>query len=323
MRVEDRVDAIENASARIPMTPKRPRRRKESTPSATNTDIAIKDLTKSWRGDVSGNLTMPLDGCASGQEFPERNLSGDRCGAHSWTVHISLMPTSSQTFPFEKDTVAYKRCLSRGLHQKVVVSSTNGDSFKEAVNCAFAPVLQGRPWQPLVAKICDIGNSRGLPMLQKLATQLIGTDYDAEFLKKHCAVLDGCGGIEDLYIAMLEYTITWAELHKLEPFLPGLESAWSHNICLDGPRSGTLSQALEGELSEATAPEKISASDMLSPLPAIGSSPSSTTLKRNISRISRTPSFGSTTEGEDSRTKLRQLCIGAGADLVGRCAEIG
>ncbi|KAI9646095.1 hypothetical protein NHQ30_005535 [Ciborinia camelliae] len=331
MRVEDKVDALENISTRIPTTPKRPTRRKASTPPATNMEVAIQDSTKSWQGGVlGGDLRMPINGYTSGQEFPERDLSGDRCGTNSWTVHISLMPTSSQPFPFEKDTAAYKRCLSRGLHRKIVVSDTNGDSFKKAVNSAFEPVLRGRPWQPLVAKICSVGNLRNLPMLRQLDTQLsiliqneqIFSDYDVEFLKKHCAVLDGCGRIEDLYIAMLEDTIPWVELREVEPFLPGLESAWSHDTYLDGPRPDTPPQASEVEFSETTASEKWSSGDTLPSLPAIENSSSSMKLKRHASRISRTPSFGSSTEEENSRTKLRQLCNGAGVDLVGRCAEI-
>lgn len=124
-----------------------------------------------------------------------------------------------------------------------------------------------------------------------------------------------------MYISLLEDTITWVELRELEPFLPGLESAWSHDTLLDGPQSDIPLQTSEGELSEAAVAEQRPAGDMLLSLPTIESS-SSMKLKRHASRISRTPSFSSSTEEEDSRTKLRQLCNGAEVDLVGRCAEI-
>ncbi|CAD6456590.1 50a5fb9b-5efc-430a-b6e3-adeea9f024ea-CDS [Sclerotinia trifoliorum] len=320
MRVEDRVDALENISTQISGTRKWPRRKRASTPPASNMEITIGGPSNDWQSSIVGDITIPVNVSASGQEFPEGNFPGDRCVAHSWTVHVSLMPTSSQPFPFEKDTVAYKRCLSRGLHQKIVVPDTNSDSFKEAVNYAFAQVLRGRPWQPLAAKICEGQNLKGLPMLRKLDRQLVFRDYDVEFLKEHCAVLDGCGRIEDIYIAMLEETINWIELQELEPFIAGLESAWSHDTYLDGPRSYTPLQELDDELNEVMVSEKRPSADMLPSLPAIERPPSSTKLKRHASRISRTPSFGST-EGENSRTKLRQIYNGAGADL-GRCAEI-
>ncbi|TGO28841.1 hypothetical protein BPAE_0022g00310 [Botrytis paeoniae] len=321
MKVEDRVDALENVSARTLAPSKRTRRRKASTPPTTNLQIAIENTTSSGEGGAIGDFKVPINGFASGQEFPERDPSGDRCGTCSWTVHVSLMPTSSQPFPFEKDTAAYKRCLSRGLHQKIVVSDTNSDSFKEAVSSAFAPVLRGRPWQPLVAKICDVKNLRGLPMLRQLDAQLAFSDYDVNFLKKYCAVLDGFGKVEDLYIAMTEDTITWVEMRELEQFLPGLESAWSHSTYLDGTRVDIPLQAMKDESSEATASRQKSADDILLSLPAAENSTSSIMLKRHSSRISRTPSFDSSIEGEKPRTKLRQLYNGAGVD-IGRCAKI-
>lgn len=148
----------------------------------------------------------------------------------------------------------------------------------------------------------------------------IFNDYDVNFLKENCAVLDGCGRIEDLYIAMVDDTITWAELRELEPFLPGLESAWSLDTFLDEPRSNTPPQASQCEPSEATTTGKTRGDNIL----PSGSSwiSSSANLKRNASRISRTPSFGSTIEEENARTKSRQLCNGTGVDPVGRCAEI-
>ncbi|KAM0167039.1 hypothetical protein ACHAQE_000958 [Botrytis cinerea] len=321
MKVEDRVDTLENTSARTLTPPKRAQRRKASTPPAANLQIAIENTTKSGEGDAIGNFQMPMNGFASGQEFLERDLSGDRCEARSWTVHVSLMPTSSQPFPFEKDTAAYKRCLSRGLHRKIVVSDTYSDCFKEAVSSAFAPVLRGRPWQPLVAKICDVKNLRGLPMLRQLDAQLVSSDYDVKFLKDYCAVLDGSGKIEDLYIAMTEDTITWVEMRELEQFLPGLESAWSHSTYLDGALIDVPLQAMKDESSKATASKQKPADNMLLSLPAAEHSPSSIMLKRHASRISRTPSFDSSIEGEKPRTKLRQLCNGAGVD-IGRCAKI-
>lgn len=153
------------------------------------------------------------------------------------------------------------------------------------------------------------------------STEQAFSDYDVNFLKKHCAVLDGFGRIEDLYIAMTEDTITWVEMRELEQFLPGLESAWSHSTYLDGARVDIPLQAMKDESSEATASKQNSADGILLSLPPAENSPSSIVLKRHASRISRTPSFDSSIEGEKPRTKLRQLYNGAGVD-IGRCAKI-
>jgi hypothetical protein len=153
----------------------------------------------------------------------------------SWTVHISLLPSSSQPFPFEKDTAAYKRCLSRGLHRVIAIPDSDSQSFVNAVSDNFAEILRGRPWHPLVGKICDAKILRGLPMLRQLDDMLIGSDYNYEFLQRECAVTDEVGKILDLYIAMSEDSISWADLKTVTPFMDGLEASWCYDALLDGP----------------------------------------------------------------------------------------
>jgi hypothetical protein len=86
-----------------------------------------------------------------------------------------------------------------------------------------------------VAKVCNAKILRGLPLLRQLDEWLIGSDYDYEFLQKHCAVTDEGGKILDLYIAMSEDSIRWADLENMTPFLDGLEDSWSYDTLVDGP----------------------------------------------------------------------------------------
>lgn len=155
--------------------------------------------------------------------------------SRAWTVHISLMPTSSQPFPFEKDTMAYKRVLSRGLHRIVAIPGPDSHSFVEAISREFAHLLKGRPWKPLVAKICDAEHVTGLPMLRQLPPSLIDSElYDLDFLTRHCATLDHKGNILDLYIAMCDDSFTWPELQASPVFISGLEACWDFDPFLDG-----------------------------------------------------------------------------------------
>jgi hypothetical protein len=55
-------------------------------------------------------------------------------------------------------------------------------------------------------------------MLRQLPEDLVGSDYNAEFLRQSCAVVDESGKILDLYIAMSEDTLSWAELNEISPF---------------------------------------------------------------------------------------------------------
>ncbi|KAL5326780.1 hypothetical protein ACEPPN_004469 [Leptodophora sp. 'Broadleaf-Isolate-01'] len=310
MRLEDKVDALEKSSSLD--TSMISRRRKASTPPSLRVDNSTEDSVKSEESDMSPSPTpresrFPLhlvmaDEASRIRSFRER-VSSVGSGSQSWTVHVSLLPTSEQPFPFEKDTAAYKRCLSRGLHQVLVIPDTDSHSFKKAVNDAFAEIIHGRPWHPLVARLCDAKNLRGLPMLRQLDEYLVGSSYDAAFLQRNCAVNDESGKILDLYIAMAEDTISWAELRDFTPFKPGLEASWTYDPLLDGP-------SLDAETHDPDT-SRPAAGDIITAW-----SPS---LKRNASEISRAPSFGSS-ESEGTRPKIPR-CTDSNLEMLGRRVE--
>jgi len=304
MKVEDRVEALENSTT--PVASGVSRRRKASTPPSPGYDDATDCSVKSEETVITSRSgsRIPLhlvraEDVSDIQRFRER-VASVGAGSQAWTVHISLLPTSSQPFPFEKDTAAYKRCLSRGLHQVVVIPDTDSVSFRTAVNNAFSEILRGRPWLPLVARLCDAKNLCGLPMLRQLPEYLVGDNYDARFLQEHCAVTDESGKILDLYIAMLEDTISWAELKEVTPYTPGLEASWFYDPYLDGP---CMDDCTSSHSPDASRP---AAGDIIT-----NWSPS---LKRTASA-----SFGSSsTDSEDSR-KMRRPCTNV--EVVGRRAE--
>jgi hypothetical protein len=147
-------------------------------------------------------------------------------------------------------------------------------------------------------------------MLRKLPDYLVGSDYSAAFLQRHCAVNDPSGKILDLYIAMSEHTISWAELKKVTPYKKNLEDSWIFDKFLDGPSLETDTLVLSGDGPEISRP---AAGDIV---------PSwSPPLKRSASEITRSVSFGSSTDAEVSRAKIRRQCTGSTVELVGRHAE--
>lgn len=209
--------------------------------------------------------------------------------AKAWTVHISLMPTASQPFPFEKDTMAYKRVLSRGLHRVVAVPGPDSASFVSATSAEFASLLKGRPWMPLVAKICDAEHVTGLPMLRQLPPNLIDSNlYDLDFLTAHCATLDHNGNILDLYIGMCTDNFSWSELAASPVYLPGIEACWAFDPFLDGAGSRD-EEAIDSVVDDLKAEDRHSAGDLLRAW-----SPPTTRLKRTATGITRASSFGST-----------------------------
>lgn len=193
-----------------------------------------------------------------------------------WTVHISLLPSSSLPFPFERQTNAYKRCLSRGLHQMVPVNGTSAEAFTTAVTRAFSRLLKNRPWMPLQAKLCDAATLQGLPMLRPLEPALVHADYNVEFLRAHCAVLDVNDKIDSLYIAMQHSTFSWHCLRHSPVHLEGLEACWEYDPILDSNDPFEDSENVDEN-------DRPSAGDLVGSLP---------NLKRAASEISRSSSFG-------------------------------
>jgi len=205
----------------------------------------------------------------------------------AWTVHISLLPHALVPMPFERNTNAYQRCLSRGLHQVVVVNGPDARSFTTAVEKAFGSILKGRPWMPLQAKLCDAETLQGLPMLRQLDPQLVECPYDHEFLKTHVAVCDSGGMIDSLYIAMRRHTISWSMLKHAPVFTEGLENCWEYDELLDNDVYHSKEQPPAGAITSLPVPS----------------------LKRPLNEVSRSNSFGSASapnmEGEGTRGPKR------------------
>ncbi|KAI4867788.1 hypothetical protein F4820DRAFT_187763 [Hypoxylon rubiginosum] len=295
MVLEERIDALEDqASPRIPFR----RRRRRSTSGSEASKNSTRAVTQQC--SPSDNFSH------SPAAHPASNIVSDsRWGVMegnppeitgSWTVHVSLLPTASQPFPFEKDTNAYKRCLSRGCHQMIAVNGTDAESFVRAVSKAFGSLLRGRDWVPLQARLCDATTLQGLPMLRPLEPSLVTGDYDLHFLRKYCAVCCPNGKVESLYIAMLSDTFSWQFLRRSPCYLDGLEECWTFDPLLD-PNDNFDDYGDEME-------DRRTAGEIVPPLP---------TLKRPASEMSRAPGLSSAAgnEGSDgSRQKLpRTSCI--------------
>ncbi|KAK3327658.1 hypothetical protein B0T19DRAFT_400499 [Cercophora scortea] len=231
----------------------------------------------------------------------------------AWTVHISLLPHASVAMPFERNTNAYQRCLSRGLHQVVVVNGSDAESFTSAVEKAFGRFLKGREWMPLQAKLCDAETLQGLPMLRQLDSQLVDSRYDFEFLRNHCAVCDAGGMIDSLYIAMRRHTISWFTLKHSPIFTEGLEDSWVYDPLLDPQPFDSSMTAYDVE--------RPAAGDITTVLPL-----PSTTNKRGLSEMSRSNSFGAATSpiagGEVEGSRAKRVCPVPTAPSTGTIVEM-
>ncbi|KAB5545698.1 hypothetical protein GE09DRAFT_1191308 [Coniochaeta sp. 2T2.1] len=210
---------------------------------------------------------------------PTSNPTSPAATTGIWTVHISLLPHATIPMPFERNTNAYLRCLSRGLHQVVAIRGPTAEAFCAAVNKAFSPLLRGRPWMPLQAELCNAQTLQGLPMLRQLDPSLISTSlYSADFLRRHCAVLDAGGMMESLYITMREpHALSWHAVRRAPVFTEGLEESWEFDPLLDNDPFDDDDVAVDDDVRPA-------AGDIVPAFPS---------LKRTASEMQRSASFGS------------------------------
>ncbi|KAL1883013.1 hypothetical protein VTK73DRAFT_535 [Phialemonium thermophilum] len=334
-RIENIVETIEEEDRRSRSWTRQNRPRHRSTPDTRRPSAQIGPLgvpfdVISWRRpsleDNAGPGRRGFDGASMSapaatqgpSEVPfletptlQRRLS-EPSASGIWTVHISLMPHASIPMPFERNTNAYLRCLSRGLHQMVAVRGPSAEAFDAAVAKAFGQLLKGRPWMPLQAMLCDAGPLAGLPMLRQLEPSLLSATFDEAFLREKCAVCDTTGKMDSLYITMREpHALSWNTLRRSPVVVEGLEESWEYDPLLDKEPYDRGVAVVDDDDDRPAAGEIVPAA-----LPSIS-------LKRTASEMARSSSFGAVTvaaapplgvDGLASRTK--RTCPATAANTV-------
>ncbi|KAK0719967.1 hypothetical protein B0H67DRAFT_599569 [Lasiosphaeris hirsuta] len=292
-RIENLTETLEEEEMYLPRSrDRRPRRR--STSDTSRPRIPLGPLGPLGAGgDAFDSYRRPQFGDAFARDVTPalpRPVPASARSTGAWTVHISLLPHAFVPMPFERNTNAYQRCLSRGLHQMVAVHGRDAESFTTAVEKAFGRFLKGRQWMPLQAKLCDVETLQGLPMLRQLDPHMADAPYDHEFLRHHVAVCDNNGTIDSLYIAMRRHTISWHTLRHSPVFMEGLEAAWAYDGLLD-------TDPFDGDMAIDDG-ERPAAGDITTALPIQPS------LKRPLTR---SDSFGAggapTAEPDEARVK--------------------
>ncbi|KAF4121785.1 hypothetical protein GMORB2_1624 [Geosmithia morbida] len=182
--------------------------------------------------------SSPVDAC--NRDGHTSVVAGREGDGEAWTVHVSLMPSRERPFPYEKDTNAYKRCLSRGLHRMIAIQGTSGEAFAAAVSRTFGHILGDQAWEPLRAKTCDARRLEGQTMLRPLEADVVAavsgdrpSPYSRAFLRDNCAICDAHGNLQALYLAPRHVSFSWPTIRNLPVSLDGLEASWGYDQYLD------------------------------------------------------------------------------------------
>ncbi|KAL5116896.1 hypothetical protein ACEQ8H_005248 [Pleosporales sp. CAS-2024a] len=151
----------------------------------------------------------------------------------SWSVRVVFVLRKSQPFAFDPDSNAYKRCLSRKLHQHLDFPAHDSSCFANRIDNAFKAVFRGRPWMPLTGHR-PADEPLGRMALTLLPPDLIHRDvWDYPFLEDHCIAHDKMQG-DLLYITLQYEHVTWNEIRSLPAVSSVDPSCWNHDDELDG-----------------------------------------------------------------------------------------
>lgn len=149
-----------------------------------------------------------------------------------WTVGVVFVPKRNQQYAFEYNSMAYRRCQSRNLHQNIKFTDGDNASFCNGIETDFGHVLKDRAWMPLVGRRAE-NDYRHRTALRELEQDLQKSDiWDHNFIDQHCVSHDKFDG-DMLYISLQHEDLSWAEIKALPPAMDAYEACWELDNELD------------------------------------------------------------------------------------------
>lgn len=169
--------------------------------------------------------------------------TSDKKHQDGWSCRAILVPSKGQPFAFEVESIPYRRCQSRGLHQDVHMQDHGSEAFVRCVETAFSTILRGRSWMPLQCLRSEDGSLTELP-LSHTANPL---RWDYPFLESQCLAHVKMEG-DVIYIALKDEHLSWPDIRALPRVFGSDESVWAHDDNLDS-RSSSIEGRMDFQMS--------------------------------------------------------------------------
>jgi hypothetical protein len=226
--------------------------------------IRLEDRLDSRRRS-SMSLTPLVEAEASQRPWPSvEKISSEPIRAQienvdEWDVRIILVPSKSMQFAYSVDSVAYRRCQTRGFHQDLHLPDRTSQTFVKRVEASFTTIIRLRPWMPMQClrssdmSICPLRDAQLNPAL-----------WDYELLEQYCLAHDKAQGGEVVYIALQNDELTWAEIRSLPRIFGSDESCWEIDDSVDDTSKEAV---MDYKMDSETPVSREAASDYNSPPP--------------------------------------------------------
>jgi len=172
--------------------------------------------------------------------LPIRSTSDEK-HADGWSCRVILVLSKTQPFAFEVESIAYRRCQSRGLHQDVHMQDHGSEAFTRCVESAFGTILRGRPWMPLQCLRSEDGSLAALPR-----SRINPLYWDYVLLEEFCLAHVKLEG-DVIYIALCEEELSWQDVSSLPKVFGSDESVWEYDEGLDS-RSNSMESQMDFQM---------------------------------------------------------------------------
>jgi hypothetical protein len=146
----------------------------------------------------------------------------------SWDVRVILVPSRTLPFAFGIDSIQWRRCQTRGLHQDLHLRDRTSQTFIQCAEACFMTIFRRRAWMPLQ---CLRSSDMSLCQLPTDALQPSIWDYD--FLESQCMAHDKLQG-DVIYVALQQEDLNWEDIRSLPCIFGSDESCWEYHEELDG-----------------------------------------------------------------------------------------
>jgi len=200
------------------------------------------------RGSMS--LTPLIEAEASQQPWPsvekasgEAPIRSEPEHVQEWDVRVILVPSKTLQFAYAVDSVAYRRCQTRGFHQDVRLPDRTSQTFVRCVEASFTTIIRLRPWMPMQClrssdmSLCPLRDAQINPAL-----------WDYELLEQYCLAHDKGQGGDVLYIALQHEDLSWAEIRSLPCSFGSDERCWEVDDALDGvPKEASMDYKMDSD----------------------------------------------------------------------------
>jgi hypothetical protein len=150
----------------------------------------------------------------------------------SWDVKIVLVPSRDAECAFQVDTVAFRRCQTRGFLQDIHLKDKSSQTFTFAVESSFTAILRRRLWMPLQCL-----DSQKLSLQPLDATYLKPSSWDFALLEAQCLAHNKGYGGDVIFIALKDESLSWEDIRNLPTTFGSDETCWDHDDELDSKDS--------------------------------------------------------------------------------------